>query len=92
MELFEHGLSPRFSVWISKIMRKEPSYARTSPITVALACRAAGIDRSVFMTVFQLSRHHRRVTGAQLSDSDHEVSISAVFKPKSQKPRLWIPT
>jgi hypothetical protein len=45
---------------------------------VALACRAAGIDRSVFMTVFQLSRHHRQVT-AMLSESDQK-QISAVFR------------
>jgi hypothetical protein len=44
---------------------------------VALACRAAGIDRSVFMTVFQLSRHHRQIT-ALLSESDQK-QISAVF-------------
>ncbi len=29
------------------------------PVLVAYACRAAGIDRSVFGTVFNLSRHQK---------------------------------
>jgi hypothetical protein len=48
-----------------------------SPTTVALACRAAGIDRSVFQTVFNLSRHHRRVA-TKLSDTD-QVQIGLIF-------------
>ena len=81
MELFEHAFATLLGMDI-EIMRK--ALYGTSPITVALACRAAGIDRSVFMTVFQLSRHHRRVT-AQLSDSDLK-QISAVFSevPKAE--------
>jgi hypothetical protein len=55
-----------------------------SPHTVALACRAVGIDRSVFMTVFNLSRHHRRI-GAQLTESD-QWEIQAIFNqvPKTE--------
>ena len=49
----------------------------SNPQAVALACRAAGIDRSVFTTVFRLSRLHRRVT-AELSPSDQK-QIGAIF-------------
>jgi uncharacterized protein (DUF2336 family) len=81
MELFEHAFATLLSMDI-EIMRK--ALYGGSPTTVALACRAAGIDRSVFMTVFQLSRHHRRVT-AQLSDSDLK-QIWTVFNevPKAE--------
>ena len=49
----------------------------TNPMTVALACRAAGIDRSVFHTVFNLSRQHRRVA-TKISDLDH-AQIGMIF-------------
>ena len=52
MELFEYA----FAV----LLNMEPETMRRAlygdnPMTVALACRAAGIDRSVFQTVFNLS-------------------------------------
>ena len=74
MEVFEHAFAALLGLDV-EITRK--ALYGTSPTTVALACRAAGIDRSVFMTVWQLSRHHRRVT-AQLSDSDQK-QIWSVF-------------
>jgi uncharacterized protein (DUF2336 family) len=74
MELFEHAFAALLGMDI-EIMRKA-LYGSSAP-TVALACRAAGIDRSVFMTVFQLSRHHRQVT-ALLSESDQK-QIAAIF-------------
>ena len=74
MELFEHGFAALLGMEVE--MLRKALYG-TSPTTVALACRAAGIDRSVFMTVFQLSRHHRQVT-AQLSESDQKL-IWAIF-------------
>jgi hypothetical protein len=44
---------------------------------MALACRAAGIDRSVFMTVFNLSRQARGQSPS-LSAQDH-AEIDTVF-------------
>jgi uncharacterized protein (DUF2336 family) len=73
MELFEHGFAALLELDV-KTMRKA-LYGR--PMRVALACRAAGIDRSVFMTVFKRSRYHRGVT-ALVSDSERE-QIEAVF-------------
>jgi len=81
MEMFEYAFAA--------LLNMEPDAMRNAlygenAITVALACRAAGIDRSVFQTVFNLSRHHRRVT-AQLSDSDKK-QIEIIFNkmPKTE--------
>jgi uncharacterized protein (DUF2336 family) len=81
MEMFEYAFAA--------LLNMEPETMRKAlygedAMRVALACRAAGIDRSVFQTVFNLSRHHRRVT-AQLSDSDRK-EIEAIFSqlPKTE--------
>ena len=81
MELFEYAFAALLSMEL-ETMRK--ALYGENPMTVALACRAAGIDRSVFQTVFNLSRHHRRVT-AQLSDSDQK-QIGTIFSqvPKTE--------
>lgn len=81
MELFEQGFAALLKMDV-QTMRK--ALYGESPHTVALACRAVGIDRSVFMTVFNLSRHHRRI-GAQLTESD-QWEIQAIFNqvPKTE--------
>ena len=81
MELFEQGFAALLKMDVETLRK---TFYGDSPETVALACRAAGIDRSVFMTVFNLSRHHRHM-GAKLSDSD-QGDIQAVFNqvPKSE--------
>ncbi|HXJ02372.1 MAG TPA: DUF2336 domain-containing protein [Micropepsaceae bacterium] len=75
MELFEYAFAA--------LLNMEPETMRTAlygdnPQMVALACRAAGIDRSVFQTVFNLSRHHRQMA-AKLSDSDQK-QIGTIFR------------
>ena len=57
MELFEHGFSALLSVDV-ELMRR--TLYGENPVNLALACFAAGIDRSVFITVFNLSRFHRK--------------------------------
>jgi uncharacterized protein (DUF2336 family) len=81
MEMFEYAFAALLNM-DPETMRK--ALYGDNPATVALACRAAGIDRSVFQTVFNLSRHHRRVT-AQLSDSDRK-QIDSIFSqlPKTE--------
>ena len=81
MELFEQGFAALLKMDVETLRK---AFYGDSPETVALACRAAGIDRSVFMTVFNLSRHHRRL-GTKLSDSE-QGSIQAVFNqvPKTE--------
>ena len=74
MELFDHGFAALLQLDVEILRRL---LYQNGPDAVALACRAAGIDRSAFLTVFNLSRRHRRVTTA-LSDSDQR-QIQAVF-------------
>jgi uncharacterized protein (DUF2336 family) len=81
MEMFEYAFAA--------LLNMEPETMRKAlygdnALTVALACRAAGIDRSVFQTVFNLSRHHRRVS-TELSDSDKK-QIDTIFgkMPKTE--------
>ena len=81
MELFEQGFAALLKMEV-EAMRKTLYNSGARP--VALACRAAGIDRSVFHTVFHLSRHHRKISAA-LSDSDN-AEIDAIFRqvPKTE--------
>ena len=79
MELFDHGFATLLQLDVEP-MRK--ALYGASPHPVALACRAAGIDRSAFLTVFQLCRRHRQC-GTVLSESDRE-EIQAIF---SQVPK-----
>ena len=74
MDLFDHGFAALLQVDVDTVRK---ALYENSPNEVALACRAAGIDRSAFLTVFNLSRAHKRVTTA-LSDSDQR-EILAVF-------------
>ena len=80
MDLFEYGFAALLQMDV-EAMRKA-LYGETA-MTVALACRAAGIDRSVFMTVFNLSRHHRNVATA-MSEWDQS-QIQSIF---SQVPKF----
>jgi uncharacterized protein (DUF2336 family) len=74
MELFDCAFAKLLNMDIETLRR---ALYGSNPQAVALACRAAGIDRSVFTTVFRLSRLHRRVT-AELSPSDQK-QIGAIF-------------
>ena len=74
MELFDYAFAALLHMDIETM---RAALYGSNPMTVALACRAAGIDRSVFQTVFNLSRHHRRVT-AKISDTD-QVQIGMIF-------------
>jgi len=74
MDLFDHGFAALLQVDVETVRR---ALYENSANEVALACRAAGIDRSAFLTVFNLSRRHKRVSTA-LSDSDQR-EIQAVF-------------
>jgi uncharacterized protein (DUF2336 family) len=75
MEMFEQGFAALLAMELKDLRR---ALYDSGAQRVALACRAAGIDRSVFHTVFHLSRHHRKVP-ASLSDSDNR-EIESVFR------------
>ena len=74
MELFEHGFAALLGLEVTA-MRK--ALSSENPVTVALACRAVGIDRSVFMTVYSLSRKHKHHSGI-FSDTE-QAQIQAIF-------------
>lgn len=75
MELFEYGFAALLGMDVA-VMRR--ALHGENPVTLALACRAVGIDRSVFQTVFNLSRLQRK----QSLDLTHgeRIAIAAVFK------------
>ena len=79
MDLFDHGFATLLQLDVVP-MRK--ALYGANPHLVALACRAAGIDRSVFLTVFQLCRRQRQC-GTVLSESDQR-EIQVIF---SQLPK-----
>jgi len=75
IELFDHGLATLLQLDVEPMRR---ALYGGNPHLVALACRAAGIDRAAFLTVFQLSRRHRQC-GTALSEADRE-EIQAIFR------------
>jgi len=70
MDLFEHGFAALLDMDVADI--RTALYGQ-KPTLVALACRAVGIDRSVFMTVFNLSRHNRKVSTSIPVDDLNEI-------------------
>jgi len=58
-------------------------FYETGPQAVALACRAVGIDRCVFTTVFNLSRQARNMRPAlsQVELAEVEAIFNAYSKP-----------
>ena len=79
IELFDHGLATLLQLDVEPMRR---ALYGANPHLVALACRAAGIDRAAFLTVFQLCRRLRKC-GTVLSESDQQ-EIQAIF---SQVPK-----
>ncbi len=53
------------------------AFYRNGPKSVALACRAVGIDRCVFTTVFNLSRQARSVQPA--ITNDERIDVEGIF-------------
>jgi uncharacterized protein (DUF2336 family) len=56
IDLFDYGFAALLDMDVAEIRRV---LYGDQPVLVAYACRAAGIDRSVFGTVFNLSRHQK---------------------------------
>lgn len=83
VELFELGFAKLINLK-ADIMRKI-LYNRGSD-GLAIACRAVAIDRSVFLTIFKLSREARQMT-AKISDSDMAHAFS-LFQSMDQRSAL----
>ena len=74
MALFDHGIATLLQLDVQPLRR---ALYGASPHPVALACRAAGIDRSAFPTVYELCRHNKQC-GTELSESERR-EIQAIF-------------
>lgn len=83
MELFDIGFAKLLDLDVLEFRRM---FYKDGPRTVALACRAVGIDKSVFSTVFDLSRAakggHALLTPDQRKDV--EVTFATFTKPEAR--------
>jgi uncharacterized protein (DUF2336 family) len=78
-DLFDLGFARMMELPVEAMRR---ALYQEGPKTVALACRAAGIDRCVFTTVYNLSRQIHG-TKAMLS-ADDKADVEAVFNTCSK--------
>jgi len=78
----QQGQTDLFEIAFAKLLELETSsfrelFYRRGPRPVALACRAVGIDRCVFPTVYTLSRQARNIN--PVLSSDERAEIDAMF-------------
>jgi uncharacterized protein (DUF2336 family) len=73
-ELFDHGLATLLGMPVTTMRR---AFYAGRPATIALACRAVGIDRAVFPTVYDLCGRKAQ-HGHLLSDGDRR-EVESVF-------------
>ncbi len=79
LDTFEHGFAVLLGIDVANLriaLYSEP------PSVAAMACRAAGIDKAVFLTVFGMSRHARRRPFALTSQDQGQTD--AVFATMSK--------
>ncbi len=83
-ELFDFALAHMFGL---PLQRTRNIFYGGGPRAVALACRAVGIDRSVFATVYGLSRMARRMPKAlnNVELSDVEATFRQFSKQEAMK-------
>jgi uncharacterized protein (DUF2336 family) len=79
IELFEFAFAKILSVEIGKFRQL---FYDHGPRPVAMACRAAGIDRAVFATVYNLSRQARLM--AAVITPEQRGEVEAVFNVLSK--------
>lgn len=92
VRVLSQGQIDLFELAFAKLLEMEPPELKRliydgGPRSVALACRAVGIDKCVFPTVYNLSRQARRIL-PQLTASDR-ADADAVFATYS-KPEAWV--
>jgi uncharacterized protein (DUF2336 family) len=75
MDLFDLAFARLLSM--TPVAMREALY-KSSPKTVAIACRAVGIDRAVFATLFSLSRSAHGMPSAV--SREEQAEVEAVFK------------
>jgi uncharacterized protein (DUF2336 family) len=83
IELFELGFAHLLGLDSARLSRV---LYEGGPRLLALACRAAAIDRAVFPTVYSLSRRSRRMP--HLLEADDRLDAFAVFETYSKAEAL----
>lgn len=91
VRVLSQGQIDLFELALAKLLEMEPPRLKRliydgGPRSVALACRAVGIDKCVFPTVYNLSRQARRIH-PQLTASDR-ADADAVFATYSKAEAL----
>jgi uncharacterized protein (DUF2336 family) len=91
VRVLSQGQIDLFELAFAKLLEMEPPQLKRliydgGPRSVALACRAVGIDKCVFPTVYNLSRQARRIL-PQLTASDR-ADADAVFATYSKPEAL----
>ena len=74
IDLFDHAFACLLGLDLSKFRR---IFYESGPRAVAMSCRAAGIDRSVFGTVFNLSRQARALS--PIITPEQRLEVDMVF-------------
>ncbi len=82
LRVLQQGQSDLFDLAFAKLLDIDPSsfhemFYRRGPRPVALACRAVGIDRCVFPTVYTISRRSRSIN--PVLSQEERFEIDAVF-------------
>lgn len=93
LRVLQQGQTDLFDLAFAKLLEVEPTafrefFYRRGPRAVALACRAVGIDRCVFPTVYGISRTARGINPL-LSHTDR-AEIEAVFSTYARKEALGV--
>lgn len=87
LRVLQQGRIDLFDTAFAKLLDVEETlfcevFYRRGPRPVALACRAAGIDRCVFPTVYRLSRQSRRMHC--ILSADDRVEVESIFEAFSR--------
>ncbi len=90
LRVLHQGQIDMFDIAFSKLLNVDVERFRASfygrgPRAVALACRAVGIDRSVFATVFNLSRQSRSIIPT--INNDERSDVERVFASMTKRRR-----
>lgn len=91
LRVLQQGQLELFELAFARLLQLNDSQMRralyeTGPRPLAMACHAAGIDRCVFPTVYQLSRQGRRMPASL--QPDERADVQAVFESYSRPEAL----
>ncbi len=93
LRVLQQGQNDLFDLAFARLLDIDPSsfyemFYRRGPRPVALACRAVGIDRCVFPTVYTISRRSRSIN--PILSPEERFEIDAVFGAFSRQEAIGI--